>query len=168
MLRLGRGGRFGLRSPRAAAALMVGAVCWIVPALAWGAESIASITAHAQIASRTSLNVSTETLHFTVVAPETPATMSVHFSAASRTHDGAHIVLSVELVQPLGYPADGGTALTFDSGGAGRAGTIVPATSAVVARWTGSGRRTGQVVFALRTRAVGTYSVPVRFVLSTP
>jgi hypothetical protein len=38
----------------------------------------------------------------------------------------------------------------------------------VAGRWIGSGLRTGRLTFALRSAVAGTYSLPVRFVLSAP
>jgi hypothetical protein len=142
------------------------------PRLALGAEAVASISVSAQIASRTSLKVSTHSLQFDVVNPSESATASIDFSAAARTVAGMDVVLSIE---PVTAFADSGeldaaaSTLTFVGEGEGtRGGTLVGGTSSVAARWTGSGHRTGRLVFALRTRASGSYTVPVRFVLSAP
>ena len=38
----------------------------------------------------------------------------------------------------------------------------------VAARWNGSGRRNGRLVFTLRAPTASAYTVPVRFVLAAP
>jgi hypothetical protein len=59
--------------------------------------------------------------------------------------------------------------MTFAGEGDGLlAGVVVNGAAAVAGRWTGSGLRTGRVLFSMRAAAAGTYTVPVRFVLSAP
>jgi hypothetical protein len=48
------------------------------------------------------------------------------------------------------------------------AGTLAGAGAVVAGRWVGSGLRTGRLVFSLRAASGGTYTLPLRFVLSAP
>lgn len=168
----GQDRRTARRAIRLLPAFAVVLACLGSPRVALGAEAVASISVSAQIASRTSLRVSTQSLQFDVVNPSETATASIDFSAAARTVAGMDVVLSIE---PLGAFGDTGpldeaaTALSFVGEGDGtRAGTLVGGTASVVARWTGSGHRAGRLLFALRTRTTGSYTVPMRFVLSAP
>jgi|SRR5882672_11081882 len=122
--------------------------------------------------SRTSLNISTDVLQFDVVAASEPAVATVDFSAGARTVAGAQVVLSIEPIQdvhgPHG-PADAESSLTFSGVGEGTlSGTVASSGLTAAGRWTGSGLRHGRLVFALRATAVGSYNVPVRFVLTAP
>ncbi len=130
------------------------------------------VVVSAQFGSRTSLRVSTELLQFDVIAPGQPATAAVTFSAGARTRSGADVVLSVEPVRAVDGPggaADVESSLAFEGEGEGTlSGVIAGSAPSVAARWSGSGMRTGRLVFSLRSRAPGSYTVPVRFVLSTP
>jgi hypothetical protein len=80
--------------------------------------------------------------------------------------------LSVEPLRAIDGPggaADVETSLSFQGSGDGTlAGPLSPDTQAVAGRWLGSGLRTGRFVFSLRAAAPGSYTVPIRFVLSTP
>lgn len=142
------------------------------PRVALGADAVAFISVSAQIASRTSLNVSTHSLRFDVVNPSESATASIDFTAAARSVAGMDVVLSIEPLGAFGARGEldeAASTLTFVGEGEGtRGGTLVGGTSSVAARWTGSGHRTGRLVFALRTHARGSYTVPLRFVLSAP
>ena len=126
-----------------------------------------TVMGHAQIASRTSLTVSNQLLQFTVPDPAQPALATVDFIAGVRTHAGAEVVLTVEAAaMPAGR---GESRLTFSGNGDGvLAGALGPTQSAIVGRWVGSGRRAGRIAFALQAPSAGTYSVPLRFVLSVP
>jgi hypothetical protein len=122
--------------------------------------------------SRTSLNVSTDVLQFDVVAASQPAVATVDFSAGARTPGGAQVVLSIEPIQeghgPQG-PPDAESSLTFSGVGEGTlSGTVASSGLTAAGRWTGSGLRHGRLVFALHATAAGSYSVPVRFVLTAP
>lgn len=159
-------------SPKRLAALGAAVWCAVAAAPASGAESSVSLSVQAQVSGRTSLHVSTDTLRFDVAAAAGSATASVDFSASARTHAGGDLVLSIELLRTMGH-SDGfneaEAALSFAGEGAGTAGGDIAATgSHVAARWTGSGHRTGRLVFTLRTGSAGAYSVPVRFVLTAP
>jgi hypothetical protein len=132
----------------------------------------AAVAVSAQFASRTSLTVSTERLQFDVAQPDQPALAAVDFTAAARTQAGAEIVLSVEPLRPNDGPggaADVESSLTFAGEGNGTlAGTVATAGATPAGRWTGSGVRTGRLLFSLRAGAPGTYAVTLRFVLSAP
>lgn len=138
------------------------------------AEDVATgnITVNVTVAARTSLKVSSRVLHFDVTQPGAVATAAMEFSAGARLSSGSDVVLTVEPLRGLDGPggaADVETALDFVGEGEGMlAGSIAMARSTIVGRWQGSGLREGRVIFQLRADAAGTYSLPVRFVLSTP
>ena len=137
-----------------------------------GDSTTASVTVTAGFASRTSLRVSTELLRFDVNAAGQSTETIVDFSAAARTHHGGEVVLTVELAGTLNGPggaSDAETSLTFAGLGNGLAkGPLDHSRPSIAGRWVGSGLRTGQLAFTLRSSAPGSYSVPVRFVLSAP
>jgi hypothetical protein len=143
----------------------------VVSSAAASESAHATVTVTARFDSRTSLVVSTRVLRFAVTDPAQPAVEVVDVQAAARTAAGAEIVLSVEsLAAPHGPggPAPGGGTISFEGRGDGlTAGSLGPS-STVAGRWTGSGKRSGQLVFALRSERSGTYTIPVRFVLSAP
>ena len=132
-----------------------------------GAESKSSTVAVvAGFGTRTSLKVSSQSLQFAVSDAGEPAVAVIEFSAGARTQTGADVLLTVERLPSIDCP-DGAT-VTFAGEGRGtRAGALDPLAPTVAARWTGSGLRTGRLTFVLRA-APGTYTVPVRFVLSAP
>ena len=132
-----------------------------------GAESTSSTVAVvAGFGTRTSLKVSGEILQFVVSDPDVPAVALIEFSAGTRTQAGAEVLLTVERVPGPDCPEE--AAVTFGGEGPGTvAGTLGAAGPAPVARWTGSGLRTGRLTFLLRAGA-GTYNLPIRFVLSAP
>jgi hypothetical protein len=144
----------------------------LVAATASAETASASLVVAAHLNSRTSLHVSDDLLRFDVTAVDQPATASVDFSAAARTAAGAQVVLSVEPVQEMqgpSGPSEFGASLTFSGIGEGTlAGTVAPSSLTPAGRWTGSGLRHGRLVFALRASISGSYSIPVRFVLSAP
>lgn len=148
-------------------------------ALTMGAASVeagdtttATLVVRAQFNSRTSLRVSSELLRFDVTAPNQPATASVDFAAGARTQADGEVLLTVERLHAIEGPggaADVDSSVRFDGQGAGTlAGELPSAGVSVAGRWQGSGMRTGNIVFALRAAASGSYVVPVRFVLSAP
>jgi hypothetical protein len=154
-----------------AAVIIVLAVA--TPSVSWSAESAtASITVTAEFASRTSLKVSSQVLSFQVSDPAQTAVAVVDFSAGARTRSGGDVVLTVEPLRSVEGPggaADVDTAVTFSGTGNGTlSGTLQSVNATVAGRWNGSGLRTGQLTFALHASVSGTYTVPVRFVLSTP
>jgi hypothetical protein len=131
-----------------------------------------TIAATAELSSRTALTVSTDVLRFDVTASGFPAVMSVEFIAGARTGAGGEVVLTVEPVRQVEGPGgsgDAGISVAFAGDGQGtHAGLLRAAEPVVAGRWTGSGRRTGRLRFSLGTATVGTYTLPVRFVLSAP
>ena len=131
-----------------------------------GAETKSSTVAVvAGFGSRTSLRVSSQTLQFAVSDPDVPAVAVVEFSAGARTQTGGDVLLTVERLSSIDCPEE---AVTFTGEGPGSAaGGLAAAGPTVAARWTGSGLRTGRLTFILRA-APGTYTIPLRFVLSTP
>lgn len=134
-----------------------------------GAEVVnVALPVNVTIFSRTSLRVSTDVLRFDVAAPDVPASVVVDFSAGARTARQGELVLSLEApdVNPDGAPE---LPVTFVGQGEGtRSGALHSTGSSVAARWTGSGLRTGSLIFTVRAPTPGQYIVPVRFVLSTP
>lgn len=124
-----------------------------------------TVTAHAQLASRTSLTVSTQLLEFIIAKPGESPMATVDFVAGARTHAGAEVLLTVEAVGAIA--AD--SRITFSgSGDAAAHGALVTSGPSIAGRWVGSGRRSGRLAFALHTNVTGTYRIPLRFVLSAP
>lgn len=137
----------------------------------WAAENATgSLVVSAQFSSRTSLRISTELLRFDVPNTGEMATAAVDFSAGARTHSGTDVVLSVEPAHGVDSPRGAAaSSLSFAGEGDGTlAGTLGEAGATVAGRWVGSGLRTGRLVFSLRATAAGTYTLPLRFVLSAP
>ena len=158
-----------MRSPLPFALVMV-ALC----AHAARAEDVksANVAVNVTLATRTSLKVSSRLLHFDVTQPGAIATAALEFTAGARMPAGSDIVLSVEPLRGIEGPggaADVDCDLSFTGEGLGLlAGPVAAARSTIVGRWQGSGLRHGRVVFSLRASAAGTYSLPLRVVLSTP
>jgi hypothetical protein len=127
-----------------------------------------SVTVVATFSSRTTLQVSSDLLTFDVISAEAPATASVDFLAAARTHAGGPVVLSIERVREA--TAESAVAsLAFNGDGAGTtSGSVSGQSPTVAGQWIGSGVRRGRLVFALRSSTTGTHIVPIRFVLSAP
>ena len=145
------------------------AVC-SAPMVYAGETAIAAVAVSVQVASRTSLKVSSDVLHFDASAANIPATAAIEFSAGARVPRGADVVLTVEPQRAIvsGGAADVETAITFEGEGDGTIAGTLAATPSVAGRWQGSGLRKGRVRFTLQTGAAGSYEVPVRFVLTTP
>jgi hypothetical protein len=124
------------------------------------------------VAARTSLRVSSDRLEFAMPRDNGQATAAVDFVAGARLPAGSALVLSVEPLSGLEGPggaADVDAAVTFEGEGDGTAhGALVNTRPSVAGRWQGSGRRTGRLLFTLHAAAAGVYTLPVRFVLSTP
>lgn len=145
----------------------------LAPAKALGSEmATGTLVVNARFSSRTSLTVSTEVLHFDVAGAERTAVAAVDFLAAARTQAGAEVVLIVEpgrALQGPGGAADVESSVTFLGEGDGTLGGVLAAAGQTIAgRWAGSGVRRGRLLFTLRSAAFGSYTVPVRFVLSAP
>ncbi|HEX7018912.1 MAG TPA: hypothetical protein VF159_02810 [Gemmatimonadaceae bacterium] len=153
------------------AALVVLAVIGIALPAGASDQAIAKVTVAANVSTRTSLHVSSELLTFDVGGPGAQATAAVDFTAGARVPTGSLVMLTVEPLQAVSGPggaADVETAVTFDGEGPGTLGGTLAGAPAVAARWHGSGFRQGRFVFTLHAAADGHYTVPVRFVISTP
>ena len=132
-----------------------------------GAETKSSTVAVvAGFGARTSLRVSSQILQFAVSDPDVPAVAVVEFSAGARTQPGGDVLLTVERLSSIDCPDEAAVTFTGDGPGSG-AGGLAAAGPTIAARWTGSGLRSGRLTFLLRA-ATGTYTIPLRFVLSTP
>ena len=128
-----------------------------------------SVTVVATFSSRTTLQVSSDVLQFDVVNADAPASASVDFVAAARTHEGGPVVLSIEPVRPMGSGGPASSSLSFSGDGAGtKSGALSVDTPTVAGQWIGSGVRRGRLVFALRSTTPGSHVVPIRFVLTSP
>jgi hypothetical protein len=154
-------------------AVVLAAAAGIATDVSAAETAASSVAVSAQFSSRTSLRVSTDLLRFDVADPDRSATAAVEFSAGARTYSGAEVVLSVEPLRavegPGGAADDVPSSVSFSGEGAGTmAGALSSSSPSVAGRWLGSGLRQGRVVFALRAGLSGSYSVPVRFVLSAP
>lgn len=161
-----------MRLPVSASFVVSVVACAFASAAPVAAQVTASIPAVASVQARTSLAVSSHLLEFHIVAPGEGAAASVEFSAGARTASGAQVVLSIEpltAVQGPGGAADVEASVAFEGQGAGtEAGVLTDQVPAVVARWRGSGLRTGRLLFTLRASAPGVYLLPLRFVISAP
>ena len=162
-----------MRLPCCCPCLLLALIALVTPTGAMAAESAtASITVTAEFASRTTLKVSSQVLQFDVADATQSGVVTVVFAAAARTRAGGEVVLTVEPLRGLeedGGAADENTSITFSGSGNGTLGGMLRRVGAVVAgRWNGSGLRTGRLTFTLRAPVSGGYSVPVRFVLTTP
>ena len=130
----------------------------------------ATVVVTASFTSKTSLRVSTELLRFEVT-DSGAASVAVDFAAGARTRAGGEVVLTVEPVRALEGPggaADVETAVSFDGVGEGTHSGALASAPSVAGRWSGSGLRTGRLQFSLHSNVAGTYTLPVRFVLSAP
>lgn len=151
---------------------MVLALTVHTPPAAAAETATASVSVSVLVTSRTSLKVSSDVVQFNVTEAGGGATASVDFSAGARVASGADVVLTVEPLRQVegpGAAADVETAVTFEGDGdglaRGRLDTIRPT---VAGRWQGSGLRHGRLSFTIRAHAAATYTLPLRFVLSTP
>lgn len=127
-----------------------------------------SISVVATFSSRTTLQVSADLLQFEVMNANAPATASVDFVAAARTHAGSPVVLSVESVPTAGPRALDATLSFTGEGNGTAAGVVSPDVPTIAGAWVGSGLHRGRLVFALRASGAGTYNVPLRFVVTAP
>ena len=163
-----------MRSRAVLTALTLAVLSLTIEVRSASAQNVASkdVTINVNLATRTSLKVSSRVLRFDVTQPGAIATAALEFSAGARMPAGCDLVLTVEPERGLDGPggaADAETELRFTGEGQGMlAGSIAMGQSTVVGRWQGSGLREGRVVFVLRASAAGSYSLPVRIVLSTP
>jgi hypothetical protein len=141
----------------------------VAPSTAESAETISTtVTVVAEFSTVTSLRVSSQTLQFAATQPDGPAVAVVDFAAGARTRQGGEVMLSVERVAELAPDEGSEVAVTFTGEGAGLlSGTLASTGTTPVARWTGSGLRTGRLTFSL-PQSAGPPTLPVRFVLSAP
>jgi hypothetical protein len=152
---------------------LVGSVAIGSPQAARASDSTtATVAVSATFGSRTSLKVSSQVLQFDVRDPAAPATAAIDFSAGARTRQGGEVVLTVETVHAIQGPGGAAgveTSVSFAGEGTGTlSGALTSASASVAGRWAGSGLRTGRLVFNLRAGASGSYTLPVRFILSAP
>jgi len=158
-------------NPRWLSLVTMALLCSITPNRAAAESAPASVIVKAQFSSRTSLQVSKHSLQFDVVQPAQPATATVRFAAAARTSNGAPVLLTFEMVDEIrgmdGLHHDGAT-MTLTDADEGMSVELKHGAAITARRWTGSGLRTGHLVFALRTASVGRYSVPIRLTLTAP
>lgn len=139
-----------------------------------GAQDVASasVSVNVNLAPRTSLKVSGRVLRFDVGQSGQVATAAVDFAAGARVPSGSGLVLTVEPLHGLEGPggaADADATISFAGEGDGLlSGDVATSRATVVGRWQESGLREGRVIFTLRANAAGSYTLPVRFVLSTP
>ena len=131
-------------------------------------SACSSVTVVATFSSRTTLQVSSDLLRFDVISADAPATASIDFVAAARTHAGGPVVLSIEPVRPADSD-DAASSLSVNGDGASTMSTAISADEPTVAgQWIGSGVRRGRLVFALRTAMLGNHVIPIRLVLTAP
>jgi hypothetical protein len=151
----------------------VALVCAVAASQAHAAEkATASVRVNVRVASRTSLRVSSDVVRFDLPERGGAATAAISFSAGARVPAGARVVLTLEPLRHVEGPggaADVEGSITFEGDGDGLLhGKLEGARPVVAARWQGSGLREGRLLFTLRSEAPGSYTLPVRFVLSTP
>ena len=155
----------------AALGVMLGVCGFAVPGDASSGDA-AVMRVTADITTRTSLQVSTDTLEFDLAEGALDALAVVTYRAGARTREGGEVLLTVEPaggVRGPGGAADVETHLAIAvAAGDVLAGGALGAAPRVAGRWSGSGLRSGAIVFRLQGSASGHYSVPVRFVLSAP
>jgi hypothetical protein len=140
-------------------------------------HDIAVTRFQATIGPSTSLRVSD---HLLVFDPRPPGydgpvvAGTIDFSAAARTQTGGEVVLTVEPLAPIdalgGGAAGALTTVAFQGSGVGvQDGVLRSGQPETVARWVGSGLRTGRVTFVLRGPLTPEgAAVPLRFVLAAP
>ena len=148
--------------------LTLAAVLGLAAPSAAADSASATVVVNAQFSTRTSLKVSSQMLQFAVGAGDQAPSVAVDFSAAARTQAGGEVMLLIEPLGGIDGDAEGSAEMTFAGEGQGTArGALAVGGLTPVARWTGSGLRTGRLTFTLRA-ATGRYTVPVRFLLTAP
>lgn len=160
------------RAPFVLPAVLVACVAAGAHPVSASERATATLAASARFNTRTSLTVSTDVLRFDVTTADAPAVVSVDFVAGARTKADGEVMLTVEPAGAIAGPggaADVEASVEFIGEGEGTlAGPIDRASSSVAGRWSGSGRRIGRLRFTLRAGAAGTYTLPLRFVLTAP
>ncbi len=123
------------------------------------------------VRSRTSLQVSTSELRFDVVDEAATPRVEVDYRAAARTRSDHPVMLTVDPageVRTLDGESVRGLAVRLEAAGA-RDTTLAAGGSHIVARWTGSGVRSGRVAFTLLgAHKPGVYLLALKFALSVP
>jgi hypothetical protein len=158
------------------------------------AQTSAGATVTVAFAPRSTVTASSPVLLFDVRDPAMPAMATLDFVAAARTASGGEVRLIAELgacgpgagecasetrrgMGPRAHETDGLSGAAGPAGPEARialeggpdgtvAGELDPAGPALAARWTGSGRRTGRLMFSLRASSPGTYAIPVKLSVS--
>lgn len=157
-----------MRSPASSLLLVL---CFLPSPVHADQTATHSVQARAQFQSRTSLSVSSSTLHFSHADPQSPTVVTVDFTARARTAGAGEVVLTVEVLRTIEGPggsADVEVDLAFTGEGKGTRGGSMSGLPVTAGRWTGSGVHSGRLSFALRTAIPGDYQVPLRFVLTAP
>jgi hypothetical protein len=146
------------KAPPAALILSLSLLGPVGPAAADERLSTTTVTASVQVGARAAVQISTDVLVFHIIDAAIPAEARVIFTAGARTRaDGeVRLFVSRELSDSLTMTASDGTmqALTSNE-------------PVMVSRWTGGGRRRGEIRFQL-SGAPGTYRVAVRFFITAP
>lgn len=138
------------------------------PSLAADSTSAsATVIVNANFSTRTSLKVSSQVLQFAVPSGDETSRVEVDFTAAARTRAGGEVILLVESFGPRDDGSAGASEVRFAGQGGASGGMLAVNAATPVARWTGSGIRTGRVTFTMRAVA-GIHTVPVRFLLAAP
>ncbi len=128
----------------------------------------------ADVGTQARLRVSNTVLRFDGSrSAEVQPQATVEFDARARTHSGGEVVLTVELLDDLVDLDQTGKAPTTlsaaASGDASSQGRLSTGTRHVVARWIGSGMRTGRVCFSVIGESPeGALTVPIRMTLIVP
>jgi hypothetical protein len=99
---------------------------------------------------------------------------TIEFCAAARTASDGEVMLTVEPLAPIASLSGGAsgteTTIAFEGSGDGaQSGALNDARPETVARWVGSGQRTGRLTFTLRGPVSPRGGVlPLRFLLAAP
>ncbi len=136
-----------------------------------GHTATSTVLIRVEVAKRTSLHVSTSQLRFDVIDENVPPRVVIDYTAAARTRVGGDVILTVEPMGEVRTP-DGepvrGLVVGFDSTGR-HDRTLAEGAVHVAEAWTGSGARSGQIVFTLLgARKPGLYLLDLKFALSVP
>jgi hypothetical protein len=140
-------------------------------------QSVAVTRFHATVRTHTALRLSDDVL---TIAPRVtgdggPLSAGViEFRAAARTASDGEVLMTVEPLAPIaslaGGAGDTATTIAFEGSGDGaQSGALSDAHPETVARWVGSGLRTGRLTFTLRG-PVSPHgaTLPLRFLLAAP
>ncbi len=160
--------------------LALAPIVWALAAFATPAEAQTStVTLSADIGPLAKLTLSAATVSFPDADPDAapqvaPLSGPIIITAKSRATAGSQVILTVVGSDDLrsGIDVISASAITWTATGAGfQPGTLSKTSPVTVARWTGSGIRTGtqQLMFRnLWTYATGTYSATLTYTLTSP